>query len=369
MKYEVSTKPLTDALGIAIVNANISKFYQKSTIAQVSVKDSLLYVNIEASSIVSEVSLKGKCDESGYCKVFVDSALLKQLVSTLDTTTITLEFTDNSLIIHSGKSTFTLPQIIDDADDFELNAPPENIPDGNEMKLDKEDWKFIKDYQMYAISMAFIHPAYARVWVGDSGDVLVGDFDNSLFTHSKRNKLHNTCLLSDTIINMFNILPEGATLIPCGRNYIVKVNTDGFNLISKFTPDYEDDENIGSYNSDIILDMMNSDSDSSMKVDIKTIDKALSQATLLSGNVEDTITFTVNENKINMKDSNVDVNIPFDGKVKDEYSITFKTQTLKSVISNFPEDKITISPMEVDGEISGMVFKCDKLTTVLAGVE
>ena len=79
-------------------------------------------------------------------------------------------------------------------------ARPALVPEGAiKVKIDNSDWKFVKDYQMYAIGMSFVHPVYTQVWIGSEGDVIVGDFDNSIFTFSKKNKLGKTCLLSNTI--------------------------------------------------------------------------------------------------------------------------------------------------------------------------
>ena len=39
MRFTVSTKPFSDGLNLAIVNSNVSKFSQKSNIAQVSVSN------------------------------------------------------------------------------------------------------------------------------------------------------------------------------------------------------------------------------------------------------------------------------------------------------------------------------------------
>lgn len=371
MKFTVSTKPLSDGLNLAIVNANVSKFYRKSCLAQLTVDGNTLKINVEAAFILSQITLKGKADISeglGSSTIFVDSLLLKQLVSTFESPVTTLEFTETGLILHSGKSKFTLPKLVE-GDELSLSSPRVDGVEGLGVEIDKSDWKFIKDYQMYAIAMSFIHPVYTRVWVGAEGDVLVGDFDNSLFTHSKKNNLGTTCLLSDTIINLFNSLPEGAKLAKKDKSYVIQVSTDGFNFASEFTPQYEDDENVGSYNSDIILTMMNHPEVKSVSVSTSAVNKFLSQADLLSSNTEDTITFSVEGNQLTLHDNNVDCKIDVDKVSETSYSVQFKTALLKSVMSNYTDEKVNVSPMEQGDEVVGITVWTDSLTTVLAGID
>lgn len=371
MKFTVSTKPLSDGLNLAIVNANVSKFYRKSCLAQLSVENNVLRINVEAAFILSEIRLKGSADSSECATVFVDSLLLKQLVATFDASTTTLEFTDTGLVLHSGKSKFSLPKLVD-GDELSLDCPSAVTSSDSataSVSVDKSDWKFIKDNQMYAIAMSFIHPVYTKVWVGQDGHVLVGDFDSSLFTHSHKNKLGSTCLLSDTIINLFNSLPEGAKVTKLNNVYVIQVKTDGFEFISQFAPQYEEDENVGSYNSEIILSMMEHPTEDVVKVSAASITKFLNQADLLSNSTEDTITLNMSGNQIALKDKNVDCVIDVEGSCSDSYSIEFKTVLLKSVISNYSEDTIYISPMKQDDQAVGVVVWGKELTTLLAGVD
>ena len=176
MKFICNTKPFADSLDLGIINQNVSNFHQKSCTVELTASEKMLKINIEASQIFTEIHIPGKGEE-GTATVFVDSLLLKNLASTLDSQTITLEFNDSGLVLTSGKSKFTLPKMVDDVD-FDLKAPV--VPDSFDESIDlsREDWKFVKDFQMYAISMAYITPVYTKVWVGENGDVLVGDFDN-----------------------------------------------------------------------------------------------------------------------------------------------------------------------------------------------
>lgn len=369
MKFIVNTKPLADGLDLGVINANVSKFYSKSCLAQVTADKHTLRINLEAAYIVSEIRLKGSGDSDSSVTIFVDSLLFKQLVSTFESSTVTLEFSENGLILHSGKSRFTLPKMMDEVD-MELKAP--RLPDyaTDPITIDKADWKFVKENQMYAIAMSFIHPVYTKVWVGSEGDVLVGDFDNSLFTHSKKSKLGNTCLLSDTIINLFNSLPEGAQLIKFDKSYLINVKTDGFEYIAEFTPQYESDEDVGSYNSDIILGMMKPAESGvgSVKFNASAVSKFLNQAALISSNSDDVIKFSISEGQLTLADKNVDCKLTVKGDTESSYSVEFKTVLLKSVISNYSEE-INVSPMMQDDVVVGIVLWNDELMTVIAGVD
>lgn len=369
MKFACSTKPLIDALNLGIVNQNISKFHQKSCLAQIKADKQVLQINLEAARVFTEILLKGSGDSDEPATVFVDCAVLKSLIATFDGVAVTtFEFTDSGLVLHSGSSKFSLPKMVDDDAGLELTSP--GLPPEGSVSVDitKDEWKFIKDYQMYAISMAFIHPVYNLVYVGQDGDVIVGDFDNSLFTYSKKSKLGNTCLLKDTIINLFNSLPEGAKLTQLGKSYLINVQTDGFEYASEFTPIYESDPEGGDYNSGAIIDMM-THSEDSIKLNLAAISKFLNQAALLSTSTEDTIALSVGQNEVSFVDKNVDCKIPLAEASPSTYNIVFKTSLLKSVISNFDEEEIRIAPLTVEGEIGGVVFWTKNMTTVLGGVD
>lgn len=371
MKFTLSTKPFVDSLNLGIIPANVSKFHKTSCLAQLTVQDaSTLAVNLEASSICSMIVLKGSAELSDEIRtMFVDSLLLKQLSATLDSATLTLEFTEGGLVIHSGKSKFNLPKMIDDSD-IELKKPDTDVLQTSGVEIDKTGWKFIKEYQMYAIAMSFIHPVYTRVWLSQTGQVLVGDYDNSLFTYSTKGDLGTTCLITDTIVNLFNSLPDGARLFNANNKYLVQVKTDGFELVTQFTPEYESNEDVGSYHSDMIIEMMDHDVDKAVKVNAGALNKFLSQAALLSNSIEDTIKFIVDGNKVRLVDNNVDCVVTTESKPSVSYEVVFKTAFLKSVISHYIGDEdIHISPVEQEGQTVGAVFWNSDVTTVLAGTD
>ena len=366
MKFICNTKPFADSLSLGIINSNVSNFHQKSCTVELTASENMLKINIEASQIYTEIHIPGK-GEGQPATIFVDSLLLKNLSSTFESQTVTLDFTDNGLIITSGKSKFTLPKMVDDTD-FDLKAPavPESL-DGA-IDINQADWKFIKDNQMYAISMAFINPVYTKVWVGQNGDVIVGDFDNSLFTHSVHSKLGKTCLLSDTIINLFNSLPAGSKIIPLGESYVIQLKTDSYEYLTQFTPLYESDESVGDYHSEIFLEMMQH-TEEAVKVNTVAITKALNQALLLSTNSQDSIVFSLENGQVHLTDKNVDCSVSVTGGESQNYKVEFNLERLKKVIANYSDETISISPMDQDGVVVGIMVWNDALTTIVAGLE
>lgn len=368
MKFTCNTKPLSDALDLGIINANVSNYHKKSNIVQLSILDNSLKINIETASIRTQVVLRGNTEGDGVTKIFVGSLILKQLVSSIESSTVTLDITGDSLVIASGKSRFTLPKLID-ADEMDLETPSEASESAQWLDIDKNSWKFIKDNQLFALAISFIHPIYTRVWVGAEGDVLVGDFDNSLFTHSKVSKLGNTCLLSDTVINLLTSLPDGSKIAKASdnRNYLISANTDSYSYLSEFTPFYEADEGVGSYNSQTFLGVMTSNVPG-IQCKASAIGKFLSQAELLSTSTDDVINLTVDANKVSLHDKNVNCSIDVAGQ-SETYTLQFKLATLKKIITNYGDADITIKPISNEGEIRGILVEDNTLTTMLAGVE
>lgn len=356
----VNTKPLLTALNLAVVNSNVSKYYKKSGIAQITVEPKQIKFNFEAENVISEVSIAGMSTAAETQVIMVDNLLLKQLISTLSSATVTLDVQPDALVITSGKSRFTVPRI--DTDGLTLNVP-DTITSNVSIDVDKDAWRFIKDNQMYAISMSFEHPVYRKVWVSESGDTLVGDFDTCLFTHSTKSNLACTCLLSDTIINLLNSLPEGAKMYRSDGSYIIIVVTDSYKYTAQFSPRLESDE--GSYNSDIILGSLNHP-DNCFAVAAATVNQILGQALLLSTSTEDTIWLKVANREMTLQNNNMTgtIDIDFDG----EFGLEFKTDSLKSVMSSYGDVDVRIGPSILDDEVVGIIVWDDELTTTLAGV-
>ena len=367
MNFTVATKPLINALDLGVVNANISKYYSKSGLAEITADKRNLTINLEASYLLSEIVLKGSGDSDEPAKMFVDAALFKQLVSTFDSDVTEFEFIENGIVLHSGKSKFQLPQVVDGSQ-FSLNKPTKNVPStASTVTLKKDDWKFVKDHQMYAIALSFVNPVYTRVWVGADGEVLVGDVVNGLFTYSKKSNLGETCLLSDTIINLFDSVPEGAKLTKLEHSYILNVETDSFAFASEFTPQHEDTDDLGSYNSDIFLGMMKED-DKAVKINTTRLAKSLSQAAILSTSVEDTICLKLTSDTLSLKDNNVDCDIPVEYH-GEPYELRFQSTILKSAIGNMDQDEIKISCLVQNEVPSGIVLSTSSMFTLVGAVD
>ena len=369
MKFTVSTKPLKNVTDLGIIKANISKFYYRSNIVQITANRDTLILNIEASGIKSTMTLKGSGDSDDTVITMIDCSTFKSLIDSIENDIITLEFEDGGLYIHAGTSKFVIPQMLD-ANDVQLTQPVDNYTATNTIEIKPADWQFIKDHQMYAISDSAQHPVYTNVWVGKDKDIIVGDFDASLFTYSKHGDFDNTCLFPASLINLFTSIPEGSKVSKIDKNYVLEIATDSYSMTTEFTPKYEDDEAVGSYNSEIILGML-AHPEKFITVEIGPITKFISQTSILSqSDLDKIIDFTIDNGQLVLtnKSSSYSMQVPEDA---DKYSVKFTSDVLKSVLSNFDSDKINIAPMvrEEGGETKtiGCIFWTENLTTLLAG--
>lgn len=367
MKITLNTKPLCDAINLGVINSNISNFNRRSGIVQLTATKTELIINIQSHMICTKLTLPGSGDSDEKAIVFVEALLLKQLLNSLDSNIITLTFEEGGLYITSGKSSFTLPNIID-VTEFRLDDPIEALPDKPKTKIDGGNWSFIKDRQMFALSTAFIHPVYTKLWVGSEGDVLAGDFDISLFTHSNKANLNNTCLLSDTIVNLLTSLPENAVISQADIHYIIEFKSETFTYLSQITPMYESDPDVGSYYSDVILGILEHPTDFA-KVNNGQITKLLSQASLLSTGSDTTINFEVDGNKLTLKNNNVDSVFDLAGSQLPRFLLPMKLDTIKKIFNNYDNTDINIAPIEQDGKITAIIVWDNDLTTVVAGAE
>ena len=369
MKFTTNTKPLADALNLGIINANVSNYYKRSTVVQLTADSNTLRINIQASMVCTELQLKGS-GEGEPATMLVDSLLFKQLINTLESSTVTLSFEEGGLLIHSGKSTFTIPQELD-LTEIELDAPihPESFEGA--IDIDKSDWKFIKDYQLYAIATGFLHPVYTKVWVGENGDVLVGNIDLGRFTHSNKSKLGNRCLLSDTIVNLFTALPDNTKLLKVDRDYVLQFASDSYVYLTQFTPQYESDEGVGDYSAPILLQVM-AVPDTSLEIPVAPTVKLLNQALLLSTDSEDTITLSVESGVATLKNKNVDGQIKCEGDTSIKFEVEFKLDRLKEDIGNYTDEFIEIqSRADADdpNKVAGILMWNNDLVTLVPGVE
>ena len=365
MKFTTSTKPFQNAIDLGIIKENISKFNQKSCLAQVTATRENLRINIEAPSIYTEMVLKGSGDSDTETSVYVDCSSLRQLVDSFDKDVTTLDFVEGGIVLHSGSSKFTLPKLIE-SNNLSLTRPADAAENATSIELKSGDWKFVKDHQMFAISIWMIHPVYTKVWIGEGGKVIVGDIDNVIFTLSEKSNLGSTCLLNPTIINLFTNLPEGSKIQKIDNSYLLTVDTDGYLLKSQFVPEYEADEGVGSYNSDAILETLNK-TEAYIEVDVAPIIKFLNQADIIATAQDTSTFFKIEGNKLTLTRgaSDLKLDVTKTGELAD-YSGDFKSTFFKSIFSSVDSDKIKIGPVYNEEELSGCVFWTDSLAVVLA---
>lgn len=369
MSFVTNTKPLNDALALGIINANVTNFEKRSSIVQLTITSNKLRINVEASRIRTQIEVLGQAEED-YATIFVSSTTLKQLMSTITSPTVTLTIDENGLTIKAGKSKFTIPKMFD-ISEIELNQPeiPENYMD-NASDLDKTTWKYVKENQMYAIATSFAHPVYCNVFAGSDNSVLVGDYDNSVFTYGKVATFGEQCLLSPTILNLLISLPDGAKITKIGKSYLVFVTLDSFSYVTQFTPIYEGDDGIGTYHSEIFLNLMKHE-DSGVAVNASEITKYLSQAEMLNTETTPVIDFVVDKESITLKDRNVACEVSLTAETSVTYSTRFKTSFLKKVFANYGDKIVYIKPLiDTENEVSGILVwdEDDILTSMLASV-
>lgn len=374
MKFTVSTAPLKNVMNLGIIKSNISKFYYRSNIVQITADRDTLKLNIEAASIKTRMTLRGSGDEDAVKTVMVECLKFKNLIDSIDSEIISLEFIDGGLYVHTGTSKFAISQIID-ANDAQLDEPVDNFDTANTITITSSDWQFINDHQMFAISTSEKRPVYKNVWVGSDNAAIVGDFDASLFTYSKHGNFDSSCLIPPTLINLFTSIPEGSTIAKIDKNYVLNIETDNYSMVTEFTPKYEDDETVGSYNSEIILNILKHP-ENFITLDINPIIKFINQTAIVNQSDAGKITdFILGDGKLllNNRSNSYSTEVDTDAS----YTVKFATAYLKSVLSNLDDDKVNVAPMKrtVPGangqpatEITiGCIFWTDDLTIVLAG--
>lgn len=366
MQFTLSTKPLADALNLGVIPGNISKYFRVSCLAQLTASAKELRINLQASGICTEMTLRGQGDMTEEITAFVDCLTLKQIVATFEAATTTIEFVDGGVILHSGSSRCTLSQPVD-SNDGQLARPSAPVEGAVANKIDLNNWKFIKNHQMFAIGLSFAHPIYTKVWMGQSGDVIVGDFDNSLFTFTKQGKLGRTCILTDTIINLFTSLPDGATIAESGNSYRIDVNTDGFSYVAELTPQYEDDPAVGSYRADGIMESAQRDTENCITVPKAPLDKFFNQAIILTSSNSNKVTLTLTGSKtLEIKDENVKSTFDVNGNCKD-FTVPIELGQLSEIVSHVDKESMTMSPIygEDETSVEGLVIWTDSLTVVV----
>jgi hypothetical protein len=254
-----------------------------------------------------------------------------------------------------------------DVNDVQLDEPNDEYPFGGSTALKAENWQFVKDHQMYAIATKEELPVYTNVWVGANHDVIVGDMKLGLFTFSKKGDFDSTCLLPASLINLFTSIPEGSTISKVGKNYVLNISTDSYSLITEFTPKYEDDESVGSYNSEIILGKA-VHPEKYITVDVGPILKFIRQSAIFKeAELDKVLEFKVADGKLTLINKSNSCTV--DATPGLTYELKFNMDLLKNVISNVDSDRLNIAPIYSENQVPvGCMFWTDNLTTILSGV-
>lgn len=364
MIFTVNTKPLITAVAQVVIDSNINKFYRKSNLLQITATDFSLILNTEASYIMSEAVIGGMSNvdnPDGATTIFVDAAQFKKLINTFEADQLTLEFTENALVVRCGKSKFSIPKLVDE-NDVELNKPITDLNDRTSTTVSTDKWAFIKNRQMFAVSEEPTYPVYRYVWFSENGEVLTGDYNKSLFTRSNMGDIAKTCLLSPTIVNLITNLPEGAKLYAVDTDYIIYYTCDTYNFVAQFSPQYES-EDFGVYSGDIILGMCDFvDENAPIEIDCDAISRFINQIDILNTNPDAKIWLKVGGDGCKIYNNTSEMS--FDSKSAVEYEVEFKMRTLKPVIAKY-SGKIKVYPVIQDDITTAIKLVDEKLVTLV----
>lgn len=373
MKFTVNTKPLKNVTSLGIIKANISNYYYRSGVIQITASRDTLVLNIEASGIKTKMTLRGSGDEDRTVATIVDCAKFKQLIDSIDSAVLSIEFIDGGIYVKAGNSKFTIPQTLD-VNDVQLDEPTSDYVSDSTVAIKPAEWQFVKDHQMYALSKSKEHPVYTNVWIGADGKVIVGDIDLGRFTYSHQGTFDTTCLLPASLINLLTSIPENSLVSKAGKSYLLSVETDSYTMVTEFTPKYEDDEAVGSYNSNIILSRM-SHPESFITINVDPIIKFINQTSILNqSDLDKILDFVVADNNLTL--SNRIGSYSTEANTASDFSIKFDLDLFKGVISNFDSDEIHLAPMFGSGTDDngnniqipvGCIFWTEDITTILAG--
>lgn len=370
MRVEVSTAALKNALNLAIINSNISTYFPKTALLQVTVDGTTVRVNSEYASVVSEVCFDVESAASGdILSVFVESVRLKKIVSTITANTIGLDIEASHITIIVGGSRYTVPCIVDVAGmQFRRPSVSDEVLNNHDTIVHKNSWKFVKDHQMFALAESESIPVYRNAWIGSTGDVVVGDLINSVFTHFDGQSLGKSCLLSSNIINILNSVPDNTNIVCIGASYVLHSVSDTFSYYSEILPQYESVE-VGKYNADLIISMLDSDDPNSISVETAELLKAINQSAILSDDKDSKLTVMVAKDRIAIVCDNMNSVITANGGGDELYKLDFQYNLIKSVVSNIDSTTVRIKRMVRDGNLVGLIFIGDHIRIVLAGIE
>lgn len=369
MKFTLSTKPLATALDLAVPN-NVSDYYKIGTLAQVTVDGKEMRINFQSNGILSEVKFKGAPEVPDMKEtVFVGNTILKQLIATFDANTVQFEYVDGGLQLTAGKSNFLIPKLSDESE-IQLKRPDVSSYTAEVSKLDTEAWKYIKNNQAHLIGSSYEFPVYTMVHVSDAGDVLAGDFTDSMFSHSNKSDLGQTCLISPIIADLLATIPDNATFKRNGSDYLIQVSGEGYEYIAEVSPKHESDADMGDYNAGLIMGELEHP-ENFVSLNPELIRKVLNQASLLVSVNDDIMDITMMPGVMNCKNKNIDCDIPIEsnGDVRTGIVCKVATKNLKKVLKPYVKERVNVAMLFGDEEAKGLLFFDEDVTIVLGGVD
>lgn len=373
MKFTSNVKPLQDVLDLVVVPSNISKFYAKSTILQVSIDSKgQLILNSEADSVISEARLKGSVDKIESTTTFVDSVQFKALIATLDSPTVQLDFDGGHIVVQSGRSKFSIPNPGIDGT-MALQSPVE--PSGTEFDLKSDIWKSVKDKQMYSLSDNFVKLVYTYIFNGTK-EIMVGDYMNGLFTRTPKVGLPSQCLLSSNVVSVILSVDNDSKGYHVDRSFVIVSTTDTYQFISELKPKYETSPEVGSYNSEMISELFTKADMDGILLPIVKVKLLLLQSNLLLEGDSPSIKWSCADNILRFTSDKGEVDGEIEGKLTGKpkkWELEFKLKNIMSVISNLDGENIGVYPsfQEEGDEVicNALVFKDDSVEVILAGLE
>ena len=354
MKVTLSTGALKSGLSTLILDSSISRFNPKSCIARITLSNKVLQLDTEYPEIKSRLKLDCISDTNDLKVIYVESAVFKKLINSLNTGDVSLEVSDKditTLVVYAGKSKFYIPQIAE-YQEVKFGIDSSTIEDTaalfeNASKFDFSAWKFVSNYQLYAIAdPVSALKAYTNVYVGDDNSIIVGDYNNNLFTYSNTDTVFSNCMIPGSVIKLLTSYPEDSSIVLGDNNlwYIMFYNEhNNYSLISEFKTKPESD--VENYQSDKILPLMMHDSTQAVTIaNLAAIKDVLTQGSVLVSNRNDyVINLAVDDGTLRVFGNNMEYTEKI-GNKSAKFSVAFRLQKFMDTISHLDSNEINIMP-------------------------
>lgn len=354
MDVTLSTEALKSGLSTLILDSSISKFNPKSCITRITMSSGILQLDTEYADIKSRLKINCISDVDDLKVIYVESSVFKKLINSLNTGDVVLEISDKdstTLVVRAGKSKFYVPQIAE-YQDVKFGIDSADIEDmaklfDNSTKFDFSAWKFISNYQLYALADSVTAlKAYTNVYVGEDNAIIVGDYNNNLFTYSNKNTVFDSCMIPGSVVKLLISYPEDSS-VARGDNglwYIMcQSENDNYSLVSEFKTLEESDTL--NYQSDKILPLMVHDNKLAVTIpNLASIKDVLAQGSVLVNNKNDyVINLSVENGKLRVYGNNMEYVENVDNS-EINFTVGFRLQHFIDTISHLDSNEITIMP-------------------------